>query len=160
MIFTILGNLLTNVLVPAFAKCQTPAKLRWLYLGITAAVTGFSTIVFFSAVIFPREFLFVLGPNYSHLREELLLMVGAAVISAIAGALWALNAARAWIAGSWLYIPATLLTQIALIPFVDFTSVRGVLTFNLVSLAPSLFVNVVLGWRGFRSPLFPAASPG
>ena len=62
-----------------------------------------------------------------------------------------LTASKAWIAGSWLYIPLTLATQLALIPFTDFSSVAGVLTFNLISVGPSLLLNLVLTFRGFRS---------
>jgi hypothetical protein len=78
-------------------------------------------------------------------------MIGVAVVTALGGTLWLLNASKAWIAGSWLYIPLTLATQIALIPFTDFSSVAGVLTFNLISIAPSLLLNLVLSYRGFRT---------
>jgi len=61
-----------------------------------------------------------------------------------------LNASKAWITGSWLYIPLTLATQLALIPFTDFSRVDSVLLFNLISLLPSLFVNLALTFRGFR----------
>jgi hypothetical protein len=74
----------------------------------------------------------------------------------LTGTFWALNASKAWVAGSWLYIPVTLLTQIALIPFTDFSSVAGVLTFNLFSAIPNLLLNIVLSYRGFRS--FQSAS--
>ena len=104
-----------------------------------------------AAALFPREFLFVLGNKYSHLQRELLLMVGGAVVAALAGTLWALNASKAWIAGSWIYIPLTLATQVALIPITDFTSVSSVLAFNLLSLLPSLLLNIWLSYRGFRS---------
>jgi hypothetical protein len=40
--------------------------------------------------------------------------------------------------------------QLALIPFVDFSSVTGVLTFNLFSIFPSLLLNIGLSYRGFR----------
>ena len=85
-----------------------------------------------------------------HLDRELLLMVAGAVINAMASTLWSLNASKAWIAGSWLYIPLTLGTQLALIPFTDFSGVPGVLIFNLVSAIPSLLLNLVLSFRGFR----------
>ena len=150
MIFSVIGNLLTNVFVPAFARCGSPRKLRWLFFAIAGAVTAFSAVIVAAAALFPDQFLFVLGNKYSHLHRELILMVGAAVLNAVAGALWALNASKAWVAGSWLYIPLTLATQVALIPFTDFSNVMGVLTFNLVSLIPSLFLNVVLSYRGFR----------
>jgi hypothetical protein len=150
MIFAVLSNLLANVFAPAFARCQDRARLRWQYALIVGAVAGFSLAIMGAALFFPRQFLFVLGNKYAHLDRELLLMVGAAVITAMASTLWSLNAAKAWITGSWLYIPLTLGTQLALIPFTDFTSVAGVLTFNLISAIPSLLLNLVLSFRGFR----------
>jgi len=104
-----------------------------------------------AAVIFPDQFLFVLGNKYAHLHRELLLMVGSAVLAALTGTFWSLNAAKAWVTGSWLYIPLTLLTQIALIPFTDFSNVSSVLLFNLLSSVPNLLLNLALSFRGFRS---------
>jgi len=157
MIFSVLTNLLTNVFVPAFARCQNERKLRWLYAAIVGGVTAFSLLIVFGAWIFPEEFLFILGNKYTHLQRELLLMVGGAVLSALTGTFWALNASKAWVTGSWLYIPLTLATQIALIPYSNFSSVTGVLTFNLLSAIPNLLLNIVLSYRGFRS-LQPAGA--
>lgn len=151
MIFTVLANLLANIFVPAFARCQDRRRLRSLYLEIVGAVAFFCIIVIAAAAIFPDQFLFVLGNKYAHLRHELLLMVGAAVLAALTGTFWSLNASKAWIAGSWLYIPLTLLTQIALIPFTDFSNVSSVLVFNLFSSVPNLLLNLALAFRGFRS---------
>ena len=151
MIFAVLSHLLANVFAPAFARCQTLSKLRWQYAVIVGAVACFSFVIIGAAALFPRQFLFVLGNKYTHLEQELLLMVGGAVISAMASTLWSLNSAKAWVAGSWLYIPLTLATQLALIPSTNFSSVSGVLTFNLVSLIPSLVLNLILSYRGFRS---------
>ena len=151
MIFAVLSNLLTNVFAPAFARCQSPRRLRWQFAGIVGALTVFSALILAAAAFFPMGFLFVLGPKYMHLERELLLMVGGAVATVLTGTLWALNSSKAWIAGSWLYIPLTLATQMVLIPFTDFTSVRGVLIFNLISTAPSLLLNLLLSYRGFRS---------
>jgi O-antigen/teichoic acid export membrane protein len=150
MIFTVVSNLLANVFVPAFARCQNRRKLVWLFVMIMGGVVLFSAIILAGAAIFPQQFLLVLGNKYAHLHRELLLMVGGAVIGAVTGTLWALNASKAWVTGSWLYIPITLATQIALIPFTDFASVSSVLTFNLLSAIPSFFLNVALSYRGFR----------
>jgi O-antigen/teichoic acid export membrane protein len=151
MIFAVLSNLLANVFAPAFARCQSVRKLRWQYAAIVGCVVCFSLVVITAAAFFPRQFLFVLGNKYAHLERELLLMVGGAVIAALAGTLWSLNAAKAWIAGSWLYIPLTLAAQLAMIPSTNFSSVAGVLKFNLVSAIPSLVLNLILSYRGFRS---------
>jgi hypothetical protein len=157
MIFAVLSNLLANIFAPAFARCHNLRKLGWQYAAIVGGVAGFSLLIIAAAAFFPNQFLFVLGNKYAHLQRELLLMVAGAVITAMAGTLWSLNAAKAWIAGSWLYIPLTLATQLALIPYTDFSSVTGVLTFNLVSAIPSLFLNLVLSYRGFRSWTFTTA---
>ena len=151
MIFAVLGNLLTNIFVPAFARCQSERKLRWLYLAIVGGVAGFSFLVVCAAAFFPNGFLFVLGGKYAHLQRELVFMVGGSVLYALLGTVWELNASKAWIAGSWLYIPLTVGTQLSLIPFIDFSSVMGVLIFNLVSAVPNLLLNIVLSYRGFRS---------
>jgi O-antigen/teichoic acid export membrane protein len=150
MIFAVFSNLLTNVFVPAFARCQDPLKLRWLYAAILGGVTAFSLLILAGAAMFPDQFLFILGNKYAHLHRELLLMIGASVIAALTGTFWDLNASKAWVRGSWLYIPLTLTVQVALIPFTDFSSVHGVLTFNLLSAVPNLFLNIALSYRGLR----------
>ncbi|MEO6871885.1 MAG: polysaccharide biosynthesis protein [Chthoniobacterales bacterium] len=150
MIFTILGSLMANIFAPAFARCQEKKRLGLLYAGIVGGVIAFGLCVIAGAYFLPKEFLFILGNRYSHLQYELLLMVGGATLNMIASTLWALNASRAWITGSWLYIPLTLVTQLALIPFVDFSTVSGVLIFNLVSAIPSLLLNIGLSFHGFR----------
>ena len=156
VIFSILGNLVTNIFAPAFSRCRTRSQLGWLYSGIVGAVAGLSLLVLCGAYFLPNEFLFILGNRYSHLHHELLLIVGGATINMVAATLWALNASRAWIAGSWLYIPLTVATQLLLIPFTDFSSVNGVLTFNLFSVCPNLLLNLGLSYRGFRQPLVAA----
>lgn len=153
IIFSVLGNLVTNIFAPAFSRCRTRFQLGWLYSGIVAGVAGLTLLVLSGAYFFPNEFLFILGSRYSHLQHELLLIVGGATINMMAGTLWTLNASRAWITGSWLYIPLTVGTQLLLIPFTDFSSVNGVLTFNLFSVCPNLLLNLGLSYRGFRQPL-------
>ena len=157
MVFAILTNLLANVFIPAFARCHQPAKLRLIYAGVVGGVTAFGVLITLLAAFFPAQFLFVLGSKYTHLGGELLLMVAGAVLGAIAAAIWGLNSAKGWISGSWLYIPSTLLTQIALIPFINFSQVRDVLLFNLISAIPSVLLNLMLSYRGFHSQRIAAA---
>ncbi|MEO5722133.1 MAG: polysaccharide biosynthesis protein [Chthoniobacterales bacterium] len=151
MIFAIIGQLMTNIFVPAFARCQVASRMRLQYGAILGSVTVFSVVVLLAATFFPDQFLFVLGKQYAHLHRELLLMVAGTVANVLVGTLWLMNASKAWIAGSWLYIPTTLATQVALIPFTDFSSVTGILIFNLISTLPNLLVNMGLSYRGFRS---------
>lgn len=151
MIFTVMGQVLTNILVPAFARCQSKIKLRWQYFLIVVGVAVCCTAVMAAAILFPDQFLLILGSKYAHLQRELPLMVGATVVNVLTGTLWFLNASKAWVAGAWLYIPLTIGTQILLIPYIDFSSVSGVLMFGLISGLPNLLLNLILSYRGFRS---------
>jgi len=156
MIFTVLGQLHLNVFIPAFARCQTATKLRWQYFAIVSGVTALCAAVIGAAALFPNQFLFVLGGQYSHLQHELLLMIAGTVMNVLIGTLWVLNASKGWVTGSWLYIPLTLATQIVLIPYTDFSNVSQILIFNLISSVPNLLLNMVLSYRGFRN-FAPAA---
>ena len=78
--------------------------------------------------------------------------VAGTVAHVLVATLWTLNAARAWLKGSWLSIPTTLATQILLIPYTDFSSVVSLLIFNLLSTIPNLLVNPWLSYLGFRHP--------
>jgi hypothetical protein len=118
---------------------------------IAGGVALFSLIVLGAAAFFPAQFLLILGNRYTHLHRELVLIVAGAVLTAFGSTLWMLNSSKAWINGSWLYIPLTLATQIALIPFTDFSSVAGVLVFNLISTVPAVLLNLGLSYRGFRA---------
>ncbi len=151
MIFAILGQLLTNIFVPAFARAHTVRRLAWQYALITGGVTVFAGCMLAAAAFFPDQFLLVLGQQYAHLHRELFLMVAGTVANVIVSTIWLLNSAKAWIRGSWLYIPLTVATQIALIPSTDFSSVKSLLLFNLISTLPLLFLNILLTYRGFRS---------
>jgi O-antigen/teichoic acid export membrane protein len=151
MIFAVMGQVLTNIFVPAFARCQDKARLRLQYFTIVAGVAGCCAAVLAAAAFFPNQFLFVLGSKYSHLQRELLLMVTGTVLSVLTGAIWFLNASKAWISGAWLYIPLTLATQVALIPYTDFSNVRQVLIFGVISAVPNLLLNMILSYRGFRN---------
>ena len=151
MIFAVLGQVLTNIFVPAFARCQNAIKLRWQYVAIVGGMTACCAVVLAAAALFPQQFLFVLGDKYAHLDRELFLMVAGTVLNVLSATLWVLNASKAWVAGSWLYIPLTLASQIALIPFIDFSNVSQVLMFNLISTVPHLLLNAVLSYRGFRT---------
>ena len=136
---------------------RTRDALVGSYAGIVTAVAGFSLVVLGGAILLPDEFLFVLGNKYSHLHWELFLMVAGATLTMMTSTLWYLNACRAWIAGSWLNIPLTIAAQASLIPFIDFSTVSGVLTFNLFAAVPSLLLNIGLSYRGFRNHHLPGS---
>ena len=64
--------------------------------------------------------------------------------------MWHMNAYRGWVPPSWVYIPATLGAQVAVIPLLDLSTVRGVILFGLLSTVPAVLISAFLAARGLR----------
>lgn len=157
VIFALIGSVQGSIVAPRFARCQDPATLRRRYGQIFVMAMALAGGLVVLAGLLPGPLLSVLGPRYGHLRAELPLMVAGTTLAFVAATLWSLNASRAWVEFSWLYIPVTLAVQAVCLPFVDLTTVRGVLIFGLAPEGPLIVMNLVLGLRGLRR--FAAATP-
>jgi O-antigen/teichoic acid export membrane protein len=148
VIFSVIGAVMTSIVLPAFARCQSPRELRIRYFQVCGGFLLMGLALIAAAALFPDQFLWILGSKYAHLRNELLLMMIMSAFSALTAAMWSLNSTKAWIKYSWLYIPGTLLAQITLLLVLDISSVKGVLWFGLISSIPSFLVNVILSFKG------------
>ncbi len=151
VIFTIINATMASIVLPAFARCQSPRELRIRYFQVCSGFLLLGLSLIAGAALFPDQFLWILGSKYAHLRNELLLMMIMSAFSAVTAAMWSLNSTRAWIKYSWLYVPATLLTQVALLTVLDISTVRGVLWFGMISSVPSFLVNIVLSLKGLTN---------
>src|ERR1043166_7293158 len=114
VVFSVLLATMQNVIVPRYARCQEPERLRVLFMQICA---GFAVLVSVPAAlvaIAPGPVLWILGPQYAHLSVELVLAVLGASLGSIVGLTWSLNANKAWFPPSWLWIPLDLGSQLVL----------------------------------------------
>jgi O-antigen/teichoic acid export membrane protein len=151
MIFAVISAVMTGIVLPGFARLQSPALLRKRYFQIVGGFLILGAGLIAVAAIVPDLLLWVLGNKYAHLRNELLLMITMSAVNALIGAMWSLNATRAWIQYSWLNIPATTFMQIVLLLSLDISTVKGVLWFGILSLVPSLTLNAILNYRGLAA---------
>ena len=149
VIFTVMSSVVSNIVVPRFAKCQSLKLLRLRYFQIMLIYASLSITLLVFSVTFPQELLWILGNKYSHLQKELFLMVFTAMIYSISSVAWSLNNSRGWIKDSWLIIPSTILVQILLLIILDVSNVKGVIIFGLISALPTLLVNFYLNYKGF-----------
>ena len=103
------------------------------------------------SVSFPQALLWLLGPQYSSLRFETQLAVGAGAVSFFSSVLWCIHSARKfvywWNVG--LSISLTIGVQILFIVKADMSTVRGVLMLTVATNVASLFVNMLSGAYGF-----------
>lgn len=157
--FAVIGAVLTNIILPGFARCQSRARLRRLYFQIIGAAVLFGLSLVALARLFPDQLLWVLGAKYSHLRDALLLTMTLTAFSAVITAMWSLNYTKAWIRHSWLNIPAVLVTQALLLSVLNVGTLEGVLWFGILSLIPNLLLNAFLSYRGLAGCGGLAARP-
>ena len=148
--FAVVGAVMTSIVLPSFARCQSPSQLRVRYLQIIGAFILFGLGLIALARIFPDQLLWILGGKYAHLRNALLLMVTMTALSSVISAMWSLNSTKAWIKYSWLNIPGVLVTQAFLLTVLDISTLDGVLWLGILSLIPTLLLNTVLSYRGLN----------
>ena len=151
VVFTIVSSVMNNILVPRFARCQGKKTVLKRFWQISLVALLLSCAIICGACVFTAPCLWLLGPQYQHLQLEFILCVINVVYTFFIGTLWSLNSARAWIQRSWLYIPLTLITQVALLKFVNLSNMRDVLLFGIISQTPLLLVNFYIFRRGFNA---------
>jgi hypothetical protein len=145
--FALLSSITAEVVLPAFARIQSAHLLRRRYCQIVAGYFAVSVMSVAAVAVFPRQILSILGHQYSGLSAEGVLMAACAVVSTTAGLLWAINSARAWIVSPAFLIPCTIAVQVAMISFLDLSTVKGVLLFTMYSWVPSIVLSVWLAMK-------------
>jgi O-antigen/teichoic acid export membrane protein len=160
VIFLMIHSFMGNVVYPVFARTQEPHLLWRRYAQILGGFSAISAAMLVCAWFIPDVLLWILGPKYMHLREELLLMMLSAVSLSVLGAMWHLNVSRGWIVSPWALIPSSVLTQALLILVLDLSQIRDVLLLNIFSNIPGYFLNFWRTRRGVRDAKAAAQAAG
>lgn len=150
IVFAILSSAFTALAVPRFSRYTDPRELRKRYLLFTALSGVVGAVVVILAWLFPRPLLMILGPNYMHLENEVVWVIGAAAVGLLCSAVHLLNTARNWVRGLWLGVPATLLAQVMVARYADLSTVRGAVLIQVSAFAAPFIVNLAIGIRGLR----------
>ncbi len=148
VIFSVINAVMAGIVLPRFARCQSVKGLYRQYWQILGSVCLLGLIVLGVAACFPSQMLWILGNKYAHLKSELFLMTTSIVVNFIAGTMWSMNTAKAWIKYCWLYIPLTIIAQIFLLLTLDTSNVKGVIMFGLFSTLPGFLLNIYMSYEG------------
>lgn len=148
--FTLAYVPIVHYFLPALARTRDSSLLkRRLFTGI-AAFGLVLVIVCLIGFIAPDKLLLLLGPQYSHLDKELVLYLVCLALGMFAQLIWGVNFSRGWTNFAWIYIPLTILFQVAIVAFVDVQTVFGVIQLGLVGGLASLGTAVWLTLRGLK----------
>ena len=160
MIFSILTATISALVVPRFARCQDPVRLRSVYFQIVFVVAGVLAAGTFFCWWMPGPLLWLLGPKYQQLGSLVWLAVLATGSASFSGVLYGLNVNRSWIPPAAFVIPAEVLAQVVLCLIFDLSSVRGVLLLGVFSPIVYGAVSLCLAIRRLRAMNAPTAQQG
>lgn len=151
VLIAFLSAVMTNLLVPAFARLREAPELRARYAQIMGGLGALAILIVAVAWLIPAPLLWILGDQYSHLTRELPLMAGNLLLAFLIGSLWTLNAARTWITtASRLNIPVTIAAQVVLALTLDLSTIHGALLFSIGCQLPNAVLCLIDSWLGFR----------
>jgi hypothetical protein len=135
---------------PFFARLHA-SRLKRTYLLAVAIIAVCAAAYSGMAFLFPEVFLWVLGPQYSQLRQEVSLAVLSSAIFYVAGFLWVVHSARRFVYwwNNMINIVLTLALEVVFIWKVDLSKVRNLLWMNVAGSALTLTIVIATGVYGF-----------
>lgn len=168
-IFALVQPINGILIEPYFARLPKE-KLKSHYPMVVFAASACSAALVVLARIFPGLFLWVLGPKYAGLRDEVVLTMLSGALGFVAGAMASINGARlfTYYTSVLADIVLTLILQAIYIWKVDLSTVQAVLWFNIFTMFPTTGIAIVTAFYGFthggrripESGCSPAAAEG
>jgi len=132
MVLSLFSVLITTLVIPRFAKLPLDKNLLLKrFIQIMLGLVVLTTIISTLAYSFPQPLLWILGTAYKGLKHELFLSVLGSCISLLIGGAYSLMTSRGWAVPPFILISINLLTIVVFASFLDLSSLKGVLFFNI-----------------------------
>ena len=147
-LFSVIAAVVAAVVQPYFARARTRRELRQGFMAVNAFFILMTVVLCSVALVAPQLLLWVLGPRYAGLTQEVVWMALSASLTAWSGAVYAVGAARTWLVPSWVVIPSGLLMFVLALQWFDISTVLGNLMLN--TSAAGLMLTLTLGYVGWR----------
>jgi len=150
LIFVVPLAMLKDVLIPRMATQENLSDLKKIWIGSSSitALACLGIMAFFSLLAGPL--LSILGPDYSHLRSEMLLFVGFQVFVFFTMVVGSPIISRGWVRHSWVRPAFFLVAQAAAVPFLDLSTVRGAILLSWAGALGNVTLDAFLLYRGWR----------
>lgn len=148
-LFFIFAAFNSVIVEPYIAKVAHENLMR-KYLLIAGGASTLAILISGFAFMSPQSILWLLGPKYAHLQNEVGYIVSAACVSYLAGVLWVMNSARKWLFWWYtnMYIACVLLTQIVCMFSMHLGTTHSVVLLSLITAVVVLCTHIVGGLYG------------
>jgi O-antigen/teichoic acid export membrane protein len=149
-IFALFGQMNPLIIEPYFAKLRKD-ELRSRYLMTLPLLMVLSVVGAIAGYLYPEFFLWILGPQYSSLKFEVVLVLAANGVSIFSSTLWTIHSSRRFVYwwNNLLNIVLVFAVQLAFVMHVDLGTVRAMLWMTLATNTTTMLVNVACGVYGF-----------
>lgn len=150
MIFSLFNVLFSTLISPRFAKTNDGKKniVNKFFLVQFFFILIFSILLLFS-FFFSKKLLWILGGSYSHLKDELLLMILAGFLSLLAGFTYSLYTSRGWAIQPYIYLPINILAIVFGAFFFKIDSLIGVIQLSILTGIVQYIMNLVFSFYCF-----------
>jgi O-antigen/teichoic acid export membrane protein len=152
LLMGLFSGLIQVVFLPQLVRIADERMFRWRYVQFGAFLAGLALALFGAAALFPRLFLMLLGPKYSGLDRELLLVIATSGLSLLGGYAVGVNNARSWNRWQPLAVAILALSQASLVFLLPLGTTSGVLWFGLISTVVACLLQLTTTVVGFSRP--------
>src|SRR5690606_1355935 len=143
-VLALVGVMFGILVIPRFARL---ANVRGLLLTrfwqVQAGFVGVGVAVVGLVWLFPAQVLWVLGPQYAGLTDEVVLMAAGGCVGLLSAVSYHLALARGAVLPSLIYIGAMLSVQVLGFFLLDIRTVHGVLLYKLVFVGAEYLLRTV-----------------
>jgi O-antigen/teichoic acid export membrane protein len=160
-LFAVVNQTLNGVLVPAFSRYagSRQAVLR-RYIVIASGYAGLLAVGWLMIWALAPILIRILGPDYAHLTQVMLIVTAGAVAYEIASSMHVLSQARGWLRGSWIFMPLSAIWTTFLLVTLNIRDVHVAALFYVLSQLPALLMNLFRVWLANFSPRRGSARDG
>jgi O-antigen/teichoic acid export membrane protein len=149
-LFLLLTSFNTAVIEPFMAR-MPKNRVPQSFLTILTIAISICTVICLFGFLTPQIFLWILGPQYANLRQEIGWLLLGSCFSYLCSVIWIMTAARRWIywSTSWTTIGLIVATQIVFLTQVSINSTLHAILFTTASGAAhllSMFINAIRGF--------------
>ncbi len=147
MILTFTLIVFDTLITPRFSRLKSDYKLllnrfALIQLGLILMFSAFLFIVF----LFPEQILWILGPKYLHLQDEIILSLTGTSLYIFTGLTYKVCSSRGWIINPAITISVSILTIILAIVMTDVSTLKGVLFMNIIVGSVQVIMNSGYGF--------------
>jgi hypothetical protein len=132
MVLGLFNVLFSTLISPRFARLPDNKRvLMSNYLKIQLLLFVLMALIIAIVWLFPVPILWVLGPSYANLKNEMVLNIAGSCVALIAGSSFSLYTHRGWAIKPIILIPASIAAIAICAALIDISTLRGILLLNL-----------------------------